>query len=104
MVMEEKNQKQCNKLLKVIGDFWTLSIIMELRKGNLRFCQLQRALNNLNPVTLTNRLKRLERADFISRKAEIHDKLSVTYHLSKRGMGMLPVLDEIQRFATRYHN
>jgi DNA-binding HxlR family transcriptional regulator len=96
-------QKQCDKLLAVIGDFWTLSIIMELEKRELRFCELQRALGGLNPVTLTSRLKKLEKAGFINRKKETSNKLSVTYSLNKLGMGMLPILEEIQIFAAKFN-
>ncbi|MCL5798114.1 MAG: helix-turn-helix transcriptional regulator [Patescibacteria group bacterium] len=102
--MQKTDQKQCGKLLKVIGDFWTLSIIMELRDGELRFCQLQRALGNLNPVTLTNRLKKLEKAKFIYRRENPNEKLAVSYTLSKRGQGMLPVLTEVQKFAAKYRS
>lgn len=99
MKVNGNKKDHCDHLLKVIGDYWTLSIVMELRRGEARFCELQRAVGNLNPVTLTNRLKKLEEAGFVKRRTESVDKLSVTYKLSKSGKGLLPILNEIQAFA-----
>lgn len=101
MKVKSGKDDHCARLLKVIGDYRTLSIVMELRRGETRFCELQRAVGNLNPVTLTNRLKKLETAGFIDRRTESVDKLSVTYKLSKSGIGLLPILDEIQAFAAK---
>lgn len=99
--MKNNNHLKCNQILKTIGDYWTLMIIMELAKGECRFCKLQRAVGNINPVTLTNRLKKLNNTKFINRKEESIDKLSVIYILSKKGKKLLPVLDEIQKFSSR---
>ena len=57
----------CNASIKLLGDYWTLRIIDSLESGELRFCELQRQIDNLNPVTLTARLKKLEDAELIDR-------------------------------------
>lgn len=95
------SSNKCNQFLKIVGDFWNLSIIIELKKGGLRFCQLQRALNNLNPVTLTDRLKKLEEAGFIDRKTDPKDKVSVKYLLNNKGRKILPIVDQIQIFSSK---
>src|SRR3989344_5877871 len=102
MKTNRKEEKHCNHLLKTIGDYWTLSIIMELKKGKKRFCELERAINKINPVTLTERLKRLEKVKFIDREKELSDKLSVTYSLNKKGLGLIPIIDEINSFASSF--
>lgn len=97
------NRPQCvSEGLKIFGDAWTLFIISSLDSGDKRFCELQRQLDNLNPVTLTNRLKKLEKLGFIQRKEELIDKISVSYSLTEKGKGMLPVLREIERYARKY--
>lgn len=88
--------------LQIFGDAWTLFIVRSLSEGAKRFCALQRELDNLNPVTLTDRLKKLEKLGFVERKKELVDKLSVSYSLTKKGKGMLPVLREIEHFAKKY--
>lgn len=100
--------KVCNsaeafeKTTKVVGDFWTLRIIDALSKEELRFCGIERALPDINPATLTNRLKRLEEHGLIDRKRETCDKQSVSYSLSSKGQGLLPVLQAIDTFTEKY--
>ncbi len=88
--------------LKILGDYWTLMIIQILDKGEMRFCEIQRSLNDVNPTTLTNRLKKLESQKLIIRSTETVDKLSVTYKLTQKGQAILPVLHEIKRFAEKF--
>lgn len=87
--------------IKITGDIWTLCIIHILEKGPLRFCGIQRALGNINPSTLTNRLKTLERNGLIKRSEEIEDKLSVDYELTLRGKSITPILKSIGNFAEK---
>jgi len=104
METKEKIQStKCNSgALRLLGDFWTLSIINALAGKEMRFCELQRSLGNLNPVTLTDRLKKLTEASLVERKEETQDKLSVSYLLSEKGVGILPVLREIETFSEKY--
>ena len=88
--------------IKIFGDAWTLFIINSLQDGEKRFCELQRLLNNLNPVTLSSRLKKLEKLKFIERKEETIDKLSVTYALTEKGSGMLVIIKDIEAYAQKY--
>lgn len=88
--------------LKIFGDFQTLAIIDALAQGELRYCELQRTLDNMNPVTLARRLKKLEDEHIIERRKETVDKLSVTYRLKSKGEHMLPVLRSIKDFADKH--
>ena len=87
--------------LKLLGDYVTLRIIDFLRFNELRFTELQRSIGDVNPVTLTNRLKRLEEAGLLERREATFDRQSVTYKLTGLGKGLLPVLHEIQNFTRR---
>lgn len=91
-----------DEAMKLIGDFWTLHIIDALRSQELRFCEIERALLSSNPATLTNRLRRLEEAGVVNRLEETRDKQSVTYELSEKGKGILPILDSIKTFTEAY--
>ncbi len=92
-------QDQLREAMKLVGDFWTLRIIDALSGSELRFCGIERAIPDINPATLTARLKRLEEADVICRATEEQDKQSVSYHLTDKGRGLLPVLASIQAFT-----
>jgi DNA-binding HxlR family transcriptional regulator len=88
--------------LKLLGDYVTLRIIDFLRGKKLRFTELQRSIGDVNSVTLSNRLKRLEAARVIEREEATIDRQSVAYRLTKLGKGLLPVLREIQNFTKRH--
>ena len=87
--------------LKLLGDYVTLRIVDFLRANELRFTELQRSIGDVNSVTLSNRLKRLEAAGVIERKEATIDRQSVAYRLTGLGKGLLPVLREIQNFTKR---
>ena len=87
--------------LKLLGDYVTLRIVDFLRVDELRFTELQRSIGDVNSVTLSNRLKRLEAAGIIERKEATIDRQSVAYRLTALGTGLLPVLREIQNFTRR---
>ncbi len=101
MVLTTTAHQSCETTMKLLGDFWTLRIIDELRDGSLRFCDLQRRLGGLNPATLTNRLKTLEEAHVIVRAEETFDKISVAYSLTELGTEALPVIAALDAFADK---
>ncbi len=95
-----RSEEHCQaEILKLLGDYVTLRIIDYLRSHELRFTELQRAIGDVNPVTLTNRLKKLESNGLVERREATVDRQSVAYSLTPLGQGLLPVLTEIQAFA-----
>ncbi|MBY0328701.1 helix-turn-helix transcriptional regulator [Patescibacteria group bacterium] len=98
-----KNPQQtlCTDTLKLLADFWTLRIIEVIHKNELRYCEIERALETVNPVTLTNRLQKLEAAGIVNRTEEIQDKISVSYSLTTRGREVLPILTALATFSKK---
>jgi DNA-binding HxlR family transcriptional regulator len=88
--------------LKLLGDYVTLRVIDFLRSGEMRFTELQRSIGDVNSVTLSNRLKRLEEAGILSREEATIDRQSVAYRLTGLGKGLLPILREIQGFTAHF--
>jgi len=95
------NTATCASTMKLIGDFWTLRILDALKTDEVRFCDLQRRLDNVNPVTLSKRLKTLEDAQLISRSKETVDKISVSYGLTNLGQETIPIINALDRFAQK---
>ncbi len=87
----------CIPSLKLLGDFWTLRIIDALSGGELRYCDLQRHAGDVNPVTLTDRLKKLQEKRIISRNEQSRGE--VTYQLTVLGIKVLPILDAVNDFS-----
>lgn len=101
--MSTPNNLNCpTKSLKILGDFWTLTIIQNLAKNEKRFKELEKEINGINPTTLSTRLKKLEGEKLIFRKEETLNKLSVVYGLTAKGRGILPILLEIQKFSKKF--
>lgn len=86
----------------MLGDEHILCIIGNLKDGGLRFNELQRSLNGINPTTLTARLTKLEQDGVVSKKKETLDKLSVVYELTEKGRGIIPIVDEFAIFADKF--
>lgn len=102
-----KNKKipdELNSAIKLIGDDHILCIISILGNGEMRFNEIQRSINGINPATLADRLKKLEQENIVSKKKETLDKLSVVYELTDKGRGILPIIKEIDVFANKYLN
>lgn len=88
--------------IRIVGDFWTLRIIGAIAGGEMRFCELERAIPSINPATLTKRLKRMEENGLILRHTAAVDKQSVTYTLTEMGLDTLPILDSIKHFTEQH--
>lgn len=100
---------KCNKLtekmnyaIELLGDSWTLAIIGSLVQSEQRFCELQRSLDGVNPVTLTQRLKKLEKEKIIDRAEETVDKISVVYALTKKGRAIVPIIEQLGKYANKF--
>ena len=93
--------QSCSTTMKLLGDYWTLRILDALKADEVRFCELQRTLDNVNPVTLTKRLKTLEDARLVVRSEETVDKISVTYGLSNLGRETIPIINALNRYSEK---
>lgn len=98
---QTQKKEPCERLLKLIGDYWTLNIIEALGKSERRFCELERMLPSINPVTLTSRLKDMEQLDLVTRTRE--DKIAIVYKLSDEGLKLVPIAANIRKFAENFH-
>lgn len=84
---------------KILGDAWVLIIAKVLENKPLRFSEIERQACDICPVTLTDRLKKLEQEGIVHRYKETVDKLSVVYELTAKGREILPILKLIESFS-----
>ncbi|MGW5354863.1 winged helix-turn-helix transcriptional regulator [Streptomyces sp. NPDC004031] len=100
--MEQTNDPRtarCMEILALVGDLWTLAIVMTLQESERRFNELQRAIPKANAVTLTSRLRRLEEAGIVSRVTESRGKQSTVYGLTAFGRKLTPIADAVRAVA-----
>jgi DNA-binding HxlR family transcriptional regulator len=99
MNAQQTSHQTCVSSLKLLGDYWTLRIIDSLKDGSMRYCGVQRACDDVNPVTLSTRLKKLEEAKLVERTQE--SRTEVVYELTNLGREILPVLEAVDRFSEK---
>jgi len=83
---------------RILGMRWTLEIVHNLRQRR-RFCELQKRVKNVNPTTLSQRLKFLESQGVLRRILISDMPLHVEYELTEKGRDLLPILDAMARWA-----
>ena len=87
--------------LNVMNGKWTLLVVRELLDGTKRFTEIRRGLAGLNPRTLAERLKMLERDGIVRRQAFAEVPPRVEYTLTPRGRSLASVLEAMGEWGTR---
>lgn len=73
------------ELFQLIGDKWTMVIVVTLGEGAMRFSELRRGIDGISQRMLTLTLRNLERDGFISRKVTPSVPPRVDYELTALG-------------------
>jgi len=89
------------KATELIGERWTILIIRELVLGTHRFSDFQRALSRISPSLLTKRLKELEKAGIIVRKAQ-QGRRGYQYFLTPAGRQLSPIIEHLATWGMRW--
>lgn len=92
-----------NRLLKEIMGPWTAYALWVLSNdGPLRFGELKRRVPGISSKVLTQRLRRLERADLIFRRYRPTVPPEVTYGVKPRGRAVSNALKSLEGLAFRW--
>jgi DNA-binding HxlR family transcriptional regulator len=83
----------------LIGDRWTPLIVRDLASGCRRFSELQRSLGNISPKTLSERLRRLEDRQIVTRSCFAEMPPRVDYCLTDKGHALLPIIESMRDFG-----
>ena len=85
-----------SKAARIIGSKWTLLILGSLLNGTKRFGQLQKELGDINPRTLSKKLKELEKEGYIRKKIYPQVPPKVEYSLTKKGQIFKKIIRELR--------
>lgn len=88
--------------LEVIGGKWKALIIWQLKTETLRFTEIMDSLPMVTPRMLTKQLRELEEDAVIVRKVYAEVPPRVEYSLTDLGLSVVPVLEELCSWGTRY--
>lgn len=86
----------------LIGNKWTPLILRDLATGERRFSELERSLGGISPKTLSERLRKLEEAEVLTRKCYAEVPPRVEYALTQKGTALLPVIETMRAFGTTW--
>jgi DNA-binding HxlR family transcriptional regulator len=103
-VIDQEAQDMCplRRTARLVGDMWTLLIVYNLMHGTKRFGELQDALGNVSPKTVSQRLKLLEQVGFVNRQAYPEIPPRVQYSLTEKGHTLGGIINAMQDFGERY--
>lgn len=87
---------------QLLGDSWTILIVRDLMSGARRFGQLQDSLGSVSPKTRSHRLKMLEQADLLTRRAYVEIPPRVEYALTEKGRALCQVIEAMRAFGETY--
>lgn len=88
--------------LDILGDKWTLLVIRDLFLGKRLYGELAESPEGIPTNILADRLKRLQAAGIIKKEAYQERPRRYAYSLTRKGGDLLPVLNEIIRWADRH--
>lgn len=87
--------------LDLIGDKWTLLIIRDMLWGHKSmFNEFRESIEHMPSKMLSNRLKKLESLDYISKNKGQLNKKNIYYFLEDKGLETVPIMIEIAFFTT----
>lgn len=81
---------------------WTIVLLRELMCGAYRFNELRRGLPRISPALLSQRLKELEEAGIVERRAIAREPSSFEYALTPAGEDLRPVIMGIGEWGQRW--
>jgi DNA-binding HxlR family transcriptional regulator len=86
----------------VVCGKWTLLVIRDLADGCSRFCELERSLEGISPRTLSLRLRALEEEGIVARNTFPEVPPRVEYALTEKGRALVPLIEDMRRYGTRW--
>lgn len=89
--------------MQIIGNKWTALILRDLFSGSKRFCELEKSVGSINPRTLSQRLDDLEAHGIITRQSFNEVPPRTEYRLTPKGEDLLPILQKMAAWGTKYH-
>ena len=91
--------------LDLIGDKWTLIVLRDLIMARKRYFQeLLEGNEGIATNILASRLRLLETAGMVTRRADPAQARRVIYAPTEKALDLLPVLIELMRWSMKYNS
>ena len=95
--------KNCSvaKTMDVIGDWWSVLIVLEAMQGSRRFDEFHRNLD-ISKGILSKRLKALQKHGVLVRVESDDSPRRVEYHLTQKGASLRTVLAALMQWGDEF--
>lgn len=104
MAEAEEDIQMCDAAVtlafSVLGKRWNGMIVSALGSGPSTFVALRRAVAGISDTVLSDRLAELADAGLVARTVDAGPPVTVSYALTPSGRGLLPILDQLGRWAS----
>ena len=87
------------EILQLVGDKWTVLVVMRLADGSKRFSELRREIPAVSQRMLTLTLRNLERDGLITREVTPTIPPRVDYELTRLGRSLLAPVSALGQWA-----
>jgi DNA-binding HxlR family transcriptional regulator len=88
--------------LDLVGDRWTLLVVRDLLRGRLRFSELRASIEGIPPAILSHRLKALEAAGVVVRRAYSEHPPRSEYVLTAKGHRLGVVVGALANWGEQF--
>jgi DNA-binding HxlR family transcriptional regulator len=98
--------KNCpvDNTFKIIGKKFTFHIIRNMAMRNqTRFNEFLGTIENINPKTLSLRLKELENTKLVDRTVYDETPIRIEYTLTKKGKDLQGIIDQMAAFSMKHY-
>jgi DNA-binding HxlR family transcriptional regulator len=95
--------QQANEVISLVGDKWSVHIVMLLGGGKKRFMEIKRIVDGVSQKLLTVTLRGLERDGYVTRTVFPTIPPKVEYELTELGRELLVPLRALGSWAIANH-
>ncbi len=99
---DEAECRHASRILEVVGQRWSPSILLALGRGAERFGEIVRTTPGLSARMLSVRLKQLETAHLVERVVIPTTPVAVRYRLTPQGHDLVDSLRPISGYVRRW--
>ncbi len=97
--LDHNDCREVSRILGLVGDKWTVLIVMTLRERPRRFNEIRRVVGGISQQMLTRTLKALERDGLVSRTVFPTVPPQVEYALTELGHSLSRPVMELGQWA-----
>ena len=101
-IVKELPECPVETTLSLIGDKWKVLIMRDLFDGKKRFGELKKSLVGVSQKVLTAQLRDMEESGLITRTIYAEVPPRVEYELTRLGLSLKPIIDEMRIWGESY--